>query len=93
MAVGIHVVRVNFLPISRVTGLPVDKGDVATTIKDVLKTEHRHVVLPDSTVPNSLNYPTVDQYLKLEALTDYVVHHMDQNMIVTYDQGTLNVAT
>lgn len=94
MAVGIHIVRVAFLPISKTTGLPVDKNDSNTTIKDVLKTEHRHVVLPNvAEVPNSANYPTVETYLKLEAASDYVLHHMDQNTVVTYDAGGINSAT
>lgn len=94
MAVGIHIARVAFLPINKKTGLPVDKGSPTTTINDTLQTEHRHVVLPDVTnAPNSANYPTVDAYLRLEATTDFVVYHMDQNMIVTYDQGALNTAT
>lgn len=85
MAVGIHIVRVAFLPISKVTGLPVDKNNSETKIKDVLQTEHRHVVLPNAAeVPNSANYPTVETYLKLEAASDYKLNHMDQNMIVTY---------
>lgn len=94
MAVGIHIARTAFLAINRDTGLPVNKNDPTTKIKDTLRTEHRHVVLPDTTnAPNSAGYPTVDAYLRLEAAQDYVVKHLDQNMIVTYDQGALNSAT
>lgn len=93
MAVGIHVVNVAFLPINKVTGAIVLKNDPATKISDVMQTEHRHVILPSDDVPNSAGYPTVAAYLKLEAAGDYVVQHMDQTMIVTYDQGGLNTAT
>jgi len=94
MAIGIHIARVAFLPINKLTGSVVNKNDQATTINDVLQTEHRHVIIPDTTnAPNSVGYPTVDAYLKLEAASDYVVYHMDQNMIVTYDQGAVNAAT
>ncbi len=86
MAVGIHIARTAFLAINKATGLPVNKSDPATKINDVLKTEHRHVVLPDTTnAPNSAGYPTVDVYLRLEAANNYVLRHLDQNMIVTYD--------
>lgn len=92
MAIGIHVARVNFMAVNRNTGLPVNKDDPATKIKDVLQTEHRHVILPDSTNTNTNGYPTVDAYLKLEAAGNYVLHHMDQNMIVTYSQSDINSA-
>lgn len=94
MAVGIHIARVAFLAVNKNTGVPVDKGDPATKINDVLQTEHRHVILPDTTnAPNSAGHPTVDAYLRLEAAQDYVVKHLDQNMVITYDQGALNSAT
>lgn len=93
MAVGIHIARTAFLPISRVTGSVVDKNAAGTTIKDVMQTENRHVVLPDTSNPNTANHPTVDQYLILEAASDYVLYHLDQNMIVTYDAGAVNGAS
>lgn len=93
MAVGIHIARTNFLPINRVTGQVVDKNSSDTKIKDVMQTEHRHVVLPDSSNPNTANYPTVDRYLILEAASDYVLYHLDQNMVVTYDAGAVNGAS
>jgi hypothetical protein len=92
MAIGIHVVRVAFLAISTKTGVPINKEDPNTTIRDTLQTEHRHVIIPDNSVPNSANYPTVDAYLKLEAAGNYILGHMDQNMIITYDQSTINAA-
>lgn len=92
MAIGIHIVRIGFLAIDRTTGLPVNKSSATTTINQTLNTQHNHVVLPSESVPNSASYPTVDTYLTLEAAAGYVLSHMDQNMIVTYDQAQINNA-
>lgn len=85
MAIGIHIARVAFLAVNRNSGQVVDKNNGTSTIKDALQTEHQHRVLPDVTkAPNSGNYPTVDEYLVLEAAANYKLQYMDQNMIVTY---------
>lgn len=94
MAVGIHIARVAFLAVNKTTGQVIDKNNPNTKIKDVLQTEHQHRVLVDVTnAPNSAGNPTVDDYLRLEAAQDFVVKHMDQNMIITYDQGAINAAS
>ncbi len=93
MAIGIHVVRTAFLTINRATNLPMKNDDVTVTLKGRMDSESRHVVLPDDSIPNSLSYPAVPRYLELEASGNYVLHHIDQNMIVTYDQGDINSAT
>lgn len=94
MAVGIRIARVGFFAINKMTGQKVDKNSPSTTINDVLMTEHQHRVIEDLVnAPNSSGNPTVADYLKLEATQDYVVYHMDQTMIVTYDQGALNAAS
>ncbi len=94
MAIGIHIARVAFLAVNKNTGAVIDKNNPDTKIRDVLQTEHQHRILVDTTnAPNSAGSPTVDDYLRLEAASDYVVKHMDQNMIVTYDQGAANSAT
>jgi hypothetical protein len=94
MAVGIHIARVGYFAVNKHTGQVINKNDPATKISDVLQTEHQHRIIVDTTnAPNSTGSPTVDDYLRLEAAQDFVVYHMDQNMIVTYDQGALNSAT
>lgn len=92
MAIGIHIVRTAFKGVNRVTGAVVDKESPTTSIGDVMQTEHRHVVLTDTTIPNSANHPTVDQYLKLEAQSNYILYHIDQTTIITYDQSAINNA-
>ncbi len=84
-AIGIHIAHVNFLPVSIHTGKVVDKTDPTTTIGAVLQTEHRHVVLPDAALPNTAGYPTVEQYLTLEAAGGFFLRYMDQNKIITYN--------
>jgi hypothetical protein len=83
-AIPIHIVRVGFFSISKKTNLPINKEDPNTTINDALKTEQKHVVIPDTSIPNSAGYPTVDVYLKLEAAAGFKLQYMDQNMVVTY---------
>lgn len=84
MAIGIHIVRTAFKAVNPTTGQPIDKESPTTTIGQVLRTEHRHVVIPSDDVPNSAGYPSIEAYLKLEANGSYVLRHIDQNMIVTY---------
>jgi|CXWL01.1.fsa_nt_gi hypothetical protein len=84
MAIGIHVVRVGIFPVDS-TGTVRSKNDPTVTIKQQLQTSSDHRVIPDVvSIPNSANYPTVKTYLELEAVNNYVLQYMDQNMIVTY---------
>lgn len=83
MAVAIHIAHIAFLPINKRTGKVVDKNN--STINETLATEHRHVILPDTIKsPNSIDHPSVDEYLILEAAGGFVLKYMDQNTIVTY---------
>lgn len=87
MAVGIHVVRVNFVTVNS-QGQFVDKNadtDEPATINDMLDISNEHRVMPDGSVPNSGGYPSVPTYLEAEAADNYVLHYMDQNKIVTYE--------
>ncbi len=84
-AIGIHVARVAALAINPLTNQRIDKESPTTTIADTLRTEHRHVILPDSDIPNSANYPEIAAYLKLEAASGYAARHISQNLIVTYE--------
>lgn len=92
MAIGVHIVRVAFLSINSATGLPMKNDDTTVTLKARMDSVSRHVIIPDDAVPNSASYPTVDNYLKLEAASNYILQHMDQNMIVTYSQSDVNNA-
>jgi hypothetical protein len=65
------------------TGNVVTKDDPNTTLGTLLKTSTEHRVIPDGTVPNSTNYPTVKDYLVAEAASGFLLKHMDQYVIVT----------
>ncbi len=92
MAIGIHVARVGFFAVSKTTGQVVSKDSKITSINDVLETEHQHRVIVDAAIANTANNPTVKRYLELEAASNYVLRHMDQNTIITYNQSQINSA-
>lgn len=91
MAVGIHFVYVSPRSVDY-AGNILRKDDPSVTINQQLRSELSHRVVPDVNVPNSANYPDVKTYLQAEALDNYVVYHMDQNTIVTYNQSDINGA-
>lgn len=90
MAIGIHVVSVGYFSVNVNTNQVINKEDPATTINDVLHTEHQHRVVPITSIPSSANYPTVAAYLEAEAAGNYVLQFMSQTMIITYDQHAMN---
>jgi len=91
MAIGIHVAFTRFVGVDS-AGNVVNKSDPATTIRHVLSTTHEHRVIPDPGIANSAGNPTIKEYLELEASINYVIGHVSQNMIVTYDSVAINNA-
>ena len=90
MAIGIHVARVNVVTVNS-AGQFLDKNAETAnpaTIGEMTDFSNEHRVIPDPAIPNSANYPSVPDYLAAEAAVDFVVHYMDQNMIITYVHGT-----
>ena len=83
MAMNVHVARVAVLNVDR-AGNVVKKDDPSVSLKQQLQTSMDHRVLEDAGIPNSTGNPAVKAYIEAEAANDYVVHHMDQTMIVTY---------
>jgi len=87
MAIDVHVARVNFVTVNSL-GQFVDKNadtDNPATINEMLSFRNEHRVLEDPAIPNTTDYPTVPDYIELEAGDNFVVHYMDQNMIITYE--------
>jgi hypothetical protein len=41
-------------------------------------------VLPNPLVPSSIGFPTLEAYLIAEALSGFVLNHLDQYTIITY---------
>jgi len=62
----------------------VDKDGPQTTIQQVaqaMATEIR--VIPDSSIPSSLNWPTIEQYLQLEDAAGFSPRTVTATLIVT----------
>jgi len=93
MAISIHVAQVGLFSVDATTGLKIDKDSTSVTINQMKNTEQRHLVIPDAGIPNTTNSPSVKEYLELEASSDFILGHMDQYTIVTYDRGNVNDAT
>ena len=89
MAIGIHVVNVGQFTVDS-SGNRVNKNDANTSIGTLKSTSHAWLVIPSSDIPNSASYPTITAYLKAEAADNYILKHIDQTMIVTYDQSDIN---
>ena len=79
---AIHVVNVRYMPCDK-QGAPILKE--SSTIKQVMdQGEHQHRIVPDiAHAPNSVNYPTIKDYLILEDGDVYKLVYMDQFTIVT----------
>lgn len=90
MAIGIHVAQIVMRPVSS-SGVVLDKA--TATMDQMMDASTEQRVLYDTAIPNTLGYPNVKTYLEREATTDYVVYHLDQTYIVTYDAGGVNSAT
>jgi len=87
MAIGIHIARVNFVPVNSL-GVHIDKNGETNnpaTIGEMTDFTNEHRIIPDSAMPNTANYPSVTAYLEAEAADNFVLHYMDQNRIVTYE--------
>lgn len=83
MAINVHVARVAALNVDT-TGNVVKKDDPDVSLRQQLQTRIDHRVLEDVAISNSTGNPSVKDYIEAEAGDDYVVHYMDQTMIVTY---------
>lgn len=83
MAIGVHVVRVGVFNVDA-TGNILRKDDADVTIKQQLTSSIEHLVIEDAAVPNTSGNPTVAEYIKLEAVSDYALSHIDQTTIITY---------
>lgn len=86
MAVSIHYVNVGLVHVDAL-GNVVSKDSTTTTLKDMMTANTEHRVIPRTTgaasSPNSAGYPTVAEYLALEAAADHALAYMDQYTIVT----------
>lgn len=76
-----YIKPVNINPVGQI----VDKNLNTTTLSSVMQTETQMRVIPGSLSPNSHDHPTIEQYLIREDVDSYVLNHIDNNMIITYN--------
>lgn len=89
--VTVHVVRVGLFTVDA-NGQRIDKNSPSTTINQLKASSQDMLVIPDASISSSAGYPSVKTYLESEAAAGYVLNHMDQSFIITYNQHELNVA-
>lgn len=89
MAVGIHIVYIGRKPVQP-DGTVLDKNTATTKQMQTGSGEDR--VLADSAIASSAGFPTVKTYLEREAALNYVVYHLSQTTIITYDAAAINDA-
>ncbi len=77
---AIHVVNIQLVKVNQDGTIVTGKE---TTIANMLHYETQHRVASNPNVPNSANYPTIEDYLIAEDAAGFVLVHMDQYLIVT----------
>jgi len=74
-----NVVRVGLFKIDQNSNVIIGQN----VLGDAFMMGHDHRVIPDLNIPNSAGYPTVTQFLQLEAADDRALRYMDQTIIIT----------
>jgi hypothetical protein len=77
-----HVARVGLFTVDA-NNNRIDKCCHKTTINDLKNSSMESLVLPDNDNPNTLNYPTIQEYLTLEGNNGFVLRHIDQSFVIT----------
>lgn len=80
----VHVARLMICKIDA-AGNRIDPNDKSTTINSMLSFSTENRVIPDAQIPSSAGYPTIKQYLELEAAGSYKLQHLDQSFVITYN--------
>ncbi len=91
MAIGVHFVRLGLFTVD-INGARIDKSGSGASINTMKSTSMEFLVIPDASVPNSSGYPTMKNYILMEANNNFVVSHIDQSIIITYNQTQINSA-
>lgn len=82
MSLNIHVVYVR--PQQVLNGRIVDKKDA--TIHEIANSSIEMRIIEDSSIPTTSGNPTIKDYLEAEASENYKLQHMDNYIIVTYEE-------
>ncbi len=76
----INTVMLTLVPIDA-TGNVVNKN--VATIGQMATTSSEIRVMPDAAYPNTAGYPTIREYLDLEAADGFLLAHLDQTYVIT----------
>ena len=79
----IHVARISSFTVDS-TGNRIDKSRGNSSITEMLNTSSAILVLPDQSIPNSLGYPNISDYLSNETADGFEFKHMDQSFLITF---------
>lgn len=90
MAIRMHFVTIGMKPITAV-GTVLDKN--TATIKAMTQASSELRILEDSDLPNTSGFPTIEDYLTLEAAGNFVIYYLGQNFIITYHAADVKNAT
>lgn len=82
MSLGVHTVRVGIFNVDA-SGNRIDKDSSATSINQLRYSRQEALVIPDSSIANSNNYPNIKTYIDAEAMDGYQLLYMDASFIIT----------
>ena len=85
----VHTASIGLVKIGPVGNIITEGEAISARLN--FSTEHR--ILPDKSNPNTNNYPTIEQYVALEATNLYEVRHLDQYTIVTVKSDVSFIAS
>ncbi len=78
----VHVANIGPVLINDLGGV-VDKDTMTIGQRMVANNQDR--VLPDTSIPNTATSPTLKKYLELEAAQGFILYHLSQNLVITYN--------
>lgn len=80
---AVHVVSLEMVRVAR-DGSVYHITNTTKSIKETLTFSTDWRITPDTDIPNSANYPTLKDYLNLEAAAGFAPVQVTQNTVITY---------
>jgi hypothetical protein len=77
---AVHVARIGMV---HVTPTGAVKTHANMTIGEAARSSSEIRVLPNPSIPNSVGYPTIEDYLTAEDTAGFSLRHLDQTFIIT----------
>ena len=82
MAVQAHYVTISLVRVSP-TGEVYNASSTTRPIKECLNFSTEHRIMPDSAIPSSAGYPTIQEYLNLEAAAGFEPVQIAEMFVLT----------